>query len=115
MAKRVTSVAPRTWCLDRRGFDQWLGVVEVERKSIEARATIKPRNEAGYTTAVVALNHSSLKTIAIGRAHIRPDMTMLYRSTDRSVGVALPCRTWPMVRPSNHSIRMLHQRLGPNT
>jgi hypothetical protein len=32
MAKRVTSVASRTWCLDRPGFGQRLGVVEVEAR-----------------------------------------------------------------------------------
>jgi hypothetical protein len=39
MAKQVTSVASRTCCLDRHGFGQCLGAVEVEarEKSIEAR------------------------------------------------------------------------------
>ncbi len=32
MAKRVTSVTSRTWCLDRHGFGQCLGVVEVEAR-----------------------------------------------------------------------------------
>jgi hypothetical protein len=32
MAKRVTSVASQTWCLDRHGFGQCLGEVEVEAR-----------------------------------------------------------------------------------
>src|ERR1700683_3556941 len=42
-------------------------------------------------------------------------LTMLYRSTDRLVVVALPCRTCPIAHPSNHSIRMRHQSPGRNT
>jgi hypothetical protein len=37
MAKRVTSVASRTWCLDRHGFGQCLGVVEVEARENPSR------------------------------------------------------------------------------
>jgi hypothetical protein len=44
MAKRVTSVASRTWCLDRQGFGQCLGVVKVEARKKPSRlaATIDP-------------------------------------------------------------------------
>src|SRR6516162_2238298 len=37
MAKRVTSVASRTCCLDRHGFGQCLGVVEVEARENPSR------------------------------------------------------------------------------
>jgi hypothetical protein len=37
MAKRVTSVASRTWCLDRHGFGQCLGVVEGEARENPSR------------------------------------------------------------------------------
>jgi hypothetical protein len=37
MAKRVTSVASRTWCPDRHGFGQCLGVVEVEARENPSR------------------------------------------------------------------------------
>jgi hypothetical protein len=37
MAKRVTSVASLTWCLDRHGFGQCLGVVEVEARENPSR------------------------------------------------------------------------------
>src|SRR6185312_16044575 len=32
-----------------------------------------------------------------------------------SVVVALPCKTWPIAHSSNHSTRMPHQRLRPNS
>jgi hypothetical protein len=37
MAKRVTSVASRTWCLDRHSFGQCLGVAEVEARENPSR------------------------------------------------------------------------------
>ena len=37
MAKRVTSVASRTWRLDRHGFGQCLGAVEVEARENPSR------------------------------------------------------------------------------
>src|SRR6202042_2280087 len=41
-------------------------------------------------------------------------LTMRIARRTASVVVALPCRTWPIAHPSNHSIRMLHQKLRPN-
>jgi hypothetical protein len=37
MVKRVTSVASRTWCLDRHGFGQCLGAVEAEARENPSR------------------------------------------------------------------------------
>jgi hypothetical protein len=68
MAKRVTSVASRTWCLDRHGFGQCLGAVEVEARENPSwlaamiNQAIKPHKEAGYTSAVVTLGPELAKT-----------------------------------------------------
>ena len=53
------SVASRTWCLDRHGFGQCLGAVEVEAHEnpswLARRRSLTPHKEAGYTSAVVTL------------------------------------------------------------
>jgi hypothetical protein len=40
MAKRVISVASRTWCLDQHGFGQCLGVIEVEARENPSRLAV---------------------------------------------------------------------------
>ena len=88
MEKRVTSVASRTWCLDRHGFANALASLRWKRAKIHRgsrRRSIKPRNEAGYTSAVVTLNRSSLKSIAIGRGPYTSRQDRSPRRSRRSI------------------------------
>ena len=58
-AVTMPPVMPRTWCPDRHGFGQCLGVVGVEAREnpsrLAAMSSFKPHKEAGYTSAAMTL------------------------------------------------------------
>jgi hypothetical protein len=50
-----------------------------------------------------------IRKVAIGIEFSQAPLTMLYRSTDANVVVALPRRTWPIAPPGVHANRLHHQ------
>ena len=74
------SVASRTWCLDRHGFGQCLGAVEVEARENPSWLAAMINHAASgsriYVSSCDPWTRACQNRLQSGGVHIRPDMTM---------------------------------------